>query len=122
MTEGASDATKDKPSDAPTKEAGPEEVHYDRIADGYAKHWGPVIRPAAESVLDLAPLLAAGSARLLDIGTGTGTLALAALQRFPPIVATGIDPSSAMLQIAPPEARPPVAPDPPHPARGQAGP
>jgi SAM-dependent methyltransferase len=98
--------------DAPTREAERDEVRYDRIAEGYAKHWGPVIRPAAESVLELAPLLRAGSARLLDIGTGTGTLALAALERFPHVVVTGIDPSSAMLEIARGEARrrlPPTA-------------
>ena len=102
----------DAVSDAQARESGADETRYDRIADGYAKHWGPVIRPAAESVLDLAPLLEAGSARLLDIGTGTGTLALAALERFPNVVVTGIDPSSAMLEIARTEARrrlPPTA-------------
>ncbi|MEZ0239361.1 MAG: class I SAM-dependent methyltransferase [Chloroflexota bacterium] len=92
------------------RSAGNADAHYDRIAEGYAKHWGPVIRPAAEAVLDLAPLLDAGSARLLDIGTGTGTLALAALERWPNVVATGIDPSSAMLEIARQEARRRLAP------------
>ncbi|HYN70216.1 MAG TPA: class I SAM-dependent methyltransferase [Candidatus Eisenbacteria bacterium] len=82
-----------------------DEVRYDRIAEGYARHWGPVIRPMAEAVLDLAPLLEAGSARLLDIGTGTGTVALAALERWSHVVATGIDPSSAMLDIARREAK-----------------
>src|SRR6266566_3739197 len=100
-----SEATHDGPSDDQARESGPEEIRYDRIAEGYAKHWGPVIRPAAEAVLGLAPLLQAGSARLLDIGTGTGTLALAALERFPQVVVTGIDPSSAMLEIARGEAR-----------------
>jgi len=107
-----SDATSDGKRDAPERQSGPDAPHYDRIAEGYARHWGPVIRPAAESVLELAPLLAAGSARLLDIGTGTGTLALAALERFPHVVVTGIDPSSAMLEIARSEARrrlPPTA-------------
>jgi SAM-dependent methyltransferase len=102
----------DAKDDASTRESGSNEVRYDRIAEGYAQHWGPVIRPAAESVLGLAPLLAAGSARLLDVGTGTGTLALAALERFPHVVVTGIDPSSAMLEIARREARkrlPPAA-------------
>lgn len=82
-----------------------DEVPYDRIADGYARHWGPVIRPMAEAVLELVPLLDAGSARLLDIGTGTGTVALAALERWPNVVVTGIDPSRAMLDIARREAR-----------------
>lgn len=100
-----SDATSDLKGDATEGEPGRDEVRYDRIAEGYAQHWGPVIRPAAESVLDLAPLLEAGSARVLDIGTGTGTLALAALERFPHVVVTGVDPSSAMLEIARREAR-----------------
>ena len=100
-----SDAKSDAENDTPRPESAPDEAHYDRIAEGYAQHWGPVIRPAAESVLDLAPLLDAGVARLLDIGTGTGTLALAALERFPHVVVTGIDPSSAMLEIARREAR-----------------
>src|SRR5207302_6761315 len=48
---------------------------YDRLAEGYAAHWGPVIRPAAEAVLDLIEV-ADGSRgpRIVDIGSGTGTL------------------------------------------------
>jgi len=112
MSDETSAGLSDGRTDRPARESGPDEVRYDRIAEGYAQHWGPVIRPAAESVLDLAPLLEAGSARVLDIGTGTGTLALAALERFPHVVVTGIDPSSAMLEIARREARqrlPPAA-------------
>jgi SAM-dependent methyltransferase len=79
---------------------------YDDIAVGYARHWGPVIRPSAERVLDhLAPavdsILAAGPrARLLDVGTGTGTLAIAALERWPALEVTGVDPSGGMLDLA----------------------
>jgi SAM-dependent methyltransferase len=78
---------------------------YDRLAEGYARHWGPVIRPAAEKVLDLVPLLERGPARVVDIGTGTGSLALAALERWEHIVVTGIDPSTEMLEIARREAQ-----------------
>jgi SAM-dependent methyltransferase len=81
-------------------------VGYDEIAEGYARHWGPVIRPGAERVLDLiGPAIdaAIGMARepaLLDIGTGTGTLAIAALERWPALQVTGVDPSTGMLDLA----------------------
>ena len=79
---------------------------YDDIAAAYARHWGPVIRPAAERVLDgLAPavqrvLEGSDPARLLDVGTGTGTLAIAALERWPALEVTGVDPSAGMLELA----------------------
>ena len=80
-------------------------ARYDRIADGYARHWAPVIRPAAVRLLEvLAPLLPAGSAHLLDIGTGTGTLALEAIERWPAVHVTGIDASSEMAGRAKREA------------------
>lgn len=82
------------------------EAGYDRIAEGYARHWGPVIRPSAEHVLELvAPRIDAALQdgevpQVLDVGTGTGTLALSALERWPGISVTGLDPSGGMLEIA----------------------
>lgn len=81
-------------------------MSYDEIAEGYERHWGPVIRPGAERVLELvAPAIQAALAdgsvpRVLDVGTGTGTLALGALERWPGIEMTGADPSTGMLEIA----------------------
>ena len=79
---------------------------YDAIADGYARHWGPVIESAAIRVLDdVAPVIEAILARgdvprILDVGAGTGALAIAALQRWPAAEVLGIDPSGAMLDLA----------------------
>lgn len=91
-------------------------ARYDPIADGYARHWGPVIRPAALGVLDrlaerwVEPIGHGGGrmavpSHLIDIGTGTGTLALAALARWPGVRVTGIDASAEMLARAEREAR-----------------
>lgn len=78
------------------------EPRYDSIAEGYARWWAPVIRPAAEALLDhlWPPGAAPRALRVLDVGTGTGTLALAALARWPTIRVTGIDVSGEMLQLA----------------------
>ena len=103
-----------EPAAAPDAEA---EAGYDRIAGGYARHWGPVIRPTAERVLDLvvadleggikagAPDAVGRGPRLLDVGTGTGTLAIAALERWPALEVTGVDPSGGMLELARDAAR-----------------
>jgi len=75
---------------------------YDDIAEGYARFWGPVIRPAAVQVLDLvaARLDGAVEAHVLDVGSGTGSLAIAALERWPRHRVTGIDPAGGMLELA----------------------
>ncbi len=78
---------------------------YDRIAAGYARWWAPVIAPAALTVLDeIQPAVAAGAASILDVGTGTGTLALAALRRWPGVRVTAIDVSAGMVEMAGAEA------------------
>jgi SAM-dependent methyltransferase len=43
--------------------------------------------------------------RLLDVGTGTGTLAIEALARWPRATAIGVDQSRVMLELASSEAR-----------------
>ena len=53
---------------------------------GYARWWAPVLAPAVAELLDAAEPSLAGGERLIDIGTGTGQLALGALARWPACV------------------------------------
>ncbi len=74
---------------------------YDRMADGYERWWAPVLAPSANALLDrLDPIVAAGARDLIDIGVGTGNLALPALHRWPTVEVTGIDASREMVQAA----------------------
>lgn len=78
---------------------------YDRIAEGYGRWWAPVIAPAALAVIDeVAAVIDAGATRILDVGTGTGTLAIALLRRWPHIRLTAIDASAGMIEKAGGEA------------------
>ena len=81
-------------------ETAPVPARDDAFAAGYARHWGPVIRPAAEAVLDDLPGDPPANARILDVGTGTGTLALRALTRWPGATVAAVDVSDAMLELA----------------------
>jgi SAM-dependent methyltransferase len=74
---------------------------YDRIAEGYARWWAPVLAPAVTRLLDRAePWLSDGAVRLLDIGTGTGQLALGAIARWPNLSVVGVDASAGMRAMA----------------------
>lgn len=88
-------------------------TRYDRIAEGYARWWAPVIAPSSVLVLDrIAPQLddampvragdgeASLPVRLLDVGTGTGTVAAAALRRWPGLAVVGVDASREMVAAA----------------------
>ena len=78
---------------------------YDRIAAGYARWWAPVIAPRALDALDLLePVVAAGARRIVDIGTGTGTLSIAAVRRWPQVEIVGVDISREMAEAAGREA------------------
>lgn len=76
-------------------------MRYDRIAEGYARWWAPVHRPATLALLDeIEPAVTDGATRILDVGCGTGALAAAAVERWPGARVTGVDASAAMLAVA----------------------
>ncbi|HET9416965.1 MAG TPA: class I SAM-dependent methyltransferase [Candidatus Limnocylindria bacterium] len=89
------------------EETPPAEAAYDGYATDYRDWWAPVIAPAAGRLLDRLDgrLTADARATLVDIGTGTGTLALAALRRWPRARVIGVDPARRLLEMAEAEAR-----------------
>jgi ubiquinone/menaquinone biosynthesis C-methylase UbiE len=88
-------------------EADEAERIFDEFAEAYRDWWGPVIAPAALQVLDdvEVPPGDLSAFELLDVGTGTGVLAVAALERWPDVRVVGVDPSSHMLELAVEAAR-----------------
>jgi ubiquinone/menaquinone biosynthesis C-methylase UbiE len=77
---------------------------YDRIAAGYARWWAPVLAPAVAELLDDLEPRIEGHERILDIGTGTGQLALGAGERWSGVTLVGIDASAGMCAVADTEA------------------
>ncbi len=77
-------------------------ARYDHRARLYRRFWEPVLAPAAIRLLDaIEPVVAARpTSHLLDAGTGSGTLALAAARRWPHVRVTGLDISAGMLAVA----------------------
>ena len=75
---------------------------YNRAALRYRDCWAPVIARAAVSLLDRVDEAMAGRDRftLVDIGTGSGTLALAALERWPGADVIAIDPARRLIEVA----------------------
>jgi ubiquinone/menaquinone biosynthesis C-methylase UbiE len=78
---------------------------FDKFASGYVRYWAPVLAPAVGRLLDeLEPSIGTPD-RILDVGTGTGQLALGALTRWPSSTVVGIDVSSGMARVAEAEAQ-----------------
>lgn len=85
----------------------PAEAAYDGFAADYRDWWAPVIAPAAVRLLDRLDSALSPDARatVVDVGTGTGTLALAALRRWHGIRVIGVDPARRVLAFAEADAR-----------------
>ena len=70
---------------------------YDREASAYAELWAPVLRAAS---LKLLPQLAGRVERVLDVGSGVGTMLPDLARAFPGAQVIGIDRSRGMLALA----------------------
>jgi SAM-dependent methyltransferase len=78
-------------------------ARYDSDAADYARHWGPVLEETARRLLDFVdPFVArrGGEVRVLEVGAGTGTLLLAALDRWPKARFVATEPAKGMLELA----------------------
>ena len=75
--------------------------------DGLAPSWETRIGPHHLSALDLALADVPPPSRALDLGTGTGVVALALAERYPAAEVVGVDMSQAMVE----EARRKVEPE-----------
>jgi ubiquinone/menaquinone biosynthesis C-methylase UbiE len=81
-------------------------ARYDAFAERYRRWWEPVLAPTALALLDRlgSEPVARAPTRVLDLGTGAGLLALAAVGRWPDARVTGVDASRGMLGVAAREA------------------
>ncbi len=75
---------------------------YDEIADSYARWWAPVLAASARSLLERVADVVdrRPDATILDLGTGTGTVASGALARWPQVRVIAVDSSARMLELA----------------------
>lgn len=80
-----------------------EAQYWDRRAGSYAQHWAPVAEVAGRALLDRLASEAAGTAEMrnvLDLGTGSGVVAIDVVRRWPTVRCVGVDLSPVMLDHA----------------------
>jgi SAM-dependent methyltransferase len=89
------------------------QARYDASAARYRQWWEPVLAPTALRLLASEPAVPVDGlpARVLDLGTGAGLLAIEAVRRWPSAQVTGLDASSGMLGIAEREAEARLGPE-----------
>jgi SAM-dependent methyltransferase len=74
---------------------------YDAGAIEYARYWAPVLRDTAARLIDEIDATYRGDRlRVLDVGAGTGTLAIAAARRWPHARITASDAAAGMMEFA----------------------
>jgi ubiquinone/menaquinone biosynthesis C-methylase UbiE len=73
----------------------------------YARYWEPVLAGPARRLLER---IVTEPRHVLDIGAGTGSLALAAVARWPGAAVTALDASAGMLSVAQERAATELAP------------
>ncbi len=79
------------------------QARYDASAASYRIWWEPVLAPSALALLDRLDH-ATDVRDILDVGTGTGILAIESVRRWPRARVAGLDGSDGMLGVAAAEA------------------